>query len=313
VVIAIVSAAAISVGSVGYISAFIDLPQPVLAAGVVIGMATIAAWGIRESVTFAGVMTLIEVGGLVMVIAAGIFLGTNEAGSAPSLPAPPFEPHLIVGILSASLLAVFAFIGFEGLVNVAEELRDPKRNLPRAIFITLALTTLLYVLVVWVSLRAVPPEELGAASAPLALVFERITGLSSKTMSVIAVVATLNGIIVQIIMSSRVLYGLARQGNLPSAFQDVNSVTRTPLTATIFTSVLVLALAVSLPLDQLAEMTSRVTLVLFALMNVALIRIKLREPAAPANGYVAPLWVPWAGVTTCLALLGVDLIFVLAR
>ena len=132
---------------------------------------------------------------------------------------PPLaNPAALVGLVSATLLAVFAFIGFEALVNVAEELHEPQRTLPRAIFLTLALTTLLYVLVVWVALVAVPPAELAASKAPLALVFERLTGASPRTMSLIAVVATLNGIIVQIILAARVLYGLARQGTLPRAF-----------------------------------------------------------------------------------------------
>ena len=96
-------------------------------------------------------------------------------------------------------------------------MRDPRRTLPRAIFLTLAISTLLYVLVVWVALVSVGQAELAQSKAPLALVFERLTGASPRTMSAIAVVATLNGIIVQIIMASRVLYGLARQGNLPAA------------------------------------------------------------------------------------------------
>jgi amino acid transporter len=306
VAIAVVAAAAISVGSAGYIAVFVALPEPVIIAAVVLSMGGIAAWGIKESVAFAAAMTLIEVGGLMAMVAAGALSGPDVITRLPEVVLPQASPAAVFGLVSAALLAVFAFIGFEAIVNVAEELHEPQRTLPRAIFLTLALTTLLYVLVVWVALVAVPAGELAASKAPLALAFERLTGASPRTMSAIAVVATLNGIIVQIILSSRVLYGLARQGTLPRVFQDVSPVTRTPLIATAVTMALVLALALLFPLEGLADLTARFTLVLFALVNLALIRIKAREPEPPRHIYVAPRWVPWAGLISCVALLLAD-------
>jgi amino acid transporter len=157
----------------------------------------------------------------------------------------------------------------------------------------------------------VQPAELGASEAPLALVFERLTGISPYTMSLIAIVATLNGIIVQIILASRVFYGLARLGSLPAAFQKVSTFTRTPLLATAVAVAVVLALALLLPLEQLADLTSRFTLIMFALINLALIRIKRREPEPPRNVYVAPFWMPWAGLVSCVVLLIADLIAIL--
>ena len=301
-----VAAAAISVGSAGYVAVFVSLPQPVLIGGVVVSMGAIAAWGIKESVTFAGAMTLIEVGGLVLLIAAGALWQPDLVSRLPEMAPPLANPAALVGLIGAALLAVFAFIGFEALVNVAEELNAPQRTLPRAIFLTLALTTVLYVLVVWVALVAVPPAELATAKAPLALVFERLTGASPRTMSLIAVIATLNGIIVQIILAARVLYGLARQGSLPSALGRVSPLTRTPVLATGLTVTIVLLLALLLPLEQLADLTSRFTLVLFALVNLALIRIKGREDMPPPHGYLAPRWVPWAGLVSCVAFLLAD-------
>ena len=312
IAIAIVSAAAISVGSAGYVGVFLALPEPVRIRLVVLAMGAIAAWGIKQSVVFAGVMTVIEVGGLMLLIAAGAWLSPDLVTRLPEATPPLASPVAVAGIASAALLGVFAFIGFEGLVNIAEEVRDPKRTLPRAILLTLLLTTVLYVLVVWVALVAASPAELAASNAPLALVFERLTGASPRTMSLIAIIATLNGIIVQIIMSSRVLYGLASQGSLPAALKDVSPITRTPLNATILTTTAVLALALLLPLEQLADLTSRITLVLFALVNLALVRIKAREREAPANTYLAPSWVPWAGFASCLALVAADVVLMLA-
>ena len=307
IAVAVVSAAAISVGSAGYISVFIALPEPVLIAAVVLAMGAIAGWGIKESVIFAGVMTVIEVGGLLLLILAGMASGPELVTRLPEVLPPLGDASVIAGLMGTVMLAVFAFIGFESLANVAEEVRDPQRTLPRAIFLTLALSTLLYVLVVWVALVAVPREELAQSKAPLALVFERLTGASPHTMSLIAIVATLNGIIVQVIMSSRVLYGLARQGELPAFFGAVNSATQTPLNATAITTALVLVLAVLLPLHHLADLTSRITLVVFALVNLALIRIKAQPQPAPAGTYVAPAWMPWAALVTCAGLLIVDL------
>lgn len=313
IAIAVVAASAISVGSAGYVAEFVSLPQPVLIGAVIVSMGAIAAWGIKESVVFAGAMTLIEVGGLVLLIAAGVLWEPELVSRLPEM-APPLlaNPTALVGLMGASLLAVFAFIGFEALVNVAEELDAPQRTLPRAIFLTLALTTALYVLVVWVALVAVPPAELATAKAPLALVFERLTGASPRAMSLIAVIATLNGIIVQIILAARVLYGLARQGGLPSALGRVSPLTRTPLLATGLTVALALMLGLLLPLEQLADLTSRFTLVLFALVNLALIRIKGREDVPTCHGYVAPRWVPWAGLVSCVAFLLADVAVMLS-
>ena len=183
VAIAIVAAAAISLGSAGYIGVFLALPEPVLVTGVVVAMAAIAAWGINESVSFAGVMTVIEIGGLVMLILAGMAMEPDLVRRLPEALPPLTDGRALAGIVGTTLLAVFAFIGFEGLANVAEEVRDPQRTLPRAIFLTLTISTMLYVLVVWVALVAVPQEELAQSKAPLALVFERLTGASPRAMS----------------------------------------------------------------------------------------------------------------------------------
>src|SRR5262245_28797920 len=131
--IAVVAAAAISVGSAGYLGVFISLPEPILIAAVVASMGAIAAWGIKESVTFAAVTTLIEVGGLLLLIAVG---AVNEPDLVSRLPEmlPLVNPAALVGLIGAAHLAVFAFIGFEAVVNVAEEMHAPQQTLPRAIF-----------------------------------------------------------------------------------------------------------------------------------------------------------------------------------
>jgi basic amino acid/polyamine antiporter, APA family len=305
-VIAIVSSAAISIGSAGYLSVFVPLPNWILISAVVLSMGAVTTWGVKESVSFAGVMTLIEIGGLLVLVLAGIFSDAPIGARLPEMVAPPSGTIALTGLVSATLLAVFAFIGFEGLANVAEEVRDPKRNLPKAIFLTLGIATVLYIAVVWIALVAVGASELAQSEAPLALVFERLTGASPRAMALIALVATLNGIIVQIIMSSRVLYGLAQQGNLPSALSKVSSRTRTPVVATAVTTAVVLGLALLAPLNDLAEATSQLTLLVFAAVNTSLIRIKKRAAQMPPGIYQAPTWVPWAGAGSCIVLLAAD-------
>lgn len=308
IAIAIVSAAAISVGSAGYIGVFVPLPDTVLAGGVVLIMGAVAAGRVSEAVNAAGAMTLIEIGGLVVLILAAIF-GSHGSGAALVTRLPeivPASPAALVGIIAAIPLAVFAFIGFEGLANIAEEVRDPHRTLPRAIFLTLILSTVLYFAVLWVSLTSVPLAELAASKAPLSLVFERLTGASPLTMVVVAIIATLNGIIVQIIMASRVIYGLGVQGGLPAALARINATTQTPLLATAITTACVLLLAVSLPLQQLADITAHLTLVVFALVNLSLVRIKARD-AGRGDIFTVPAWVPWAGLASCIAVIAADI------
>jgi basic amino acid/polyamine antiporter, APA family len=187
-------------------------------------------------------------------------------------------------------------------------MKEPTRTLPRALFLTLDLTSLLYALVVWIAVTAVPPQELARSSAPLALVFERLTGFPLITMSAIAVVATLNGIIVHMIMIARVIYGLADQGSLPEVLARLHPVTGTPLLATAIGVGAILVLAVAVPLAGLADLTARFTLVIFAVVNLALIRIKSAEDAPPPRVFVCPGWVPVAGLVTCLLFLLVDFI-----
>ena len=305
---AIVSAATISVGSAGYVAVFLPVPAPWIISVVVLAMGGVACLATVQSVTFAAIMTLVEVGGLVLIIIAGLGHGTDVVTRLPEMWPSSGDSTAWIGIAGTALIAVFAFIGFEHLVNVAEEMKEPSRTLPRALFLTLGLTALVYALVVWIAVTAVPPQELARSSAPLALVFERLTGLPLVALSAIAVVATLNGIIVHMIMIGRVIYGLADQGNLPKVLARLNSVTHTPLLATAIGVGAILALALAVPLAGLADLTARFTLIVFATINLALIRIKSRNEVAPLGAFICPRWVPFAGLVSSVLLLVVDLV-----
>lgn len=306
VLTAVISAATISAGSAGYIAVFVDLPGPWIITGVILVMGAIACLATAQSVTFAGVMTVVEISGLVLIIVAGLGAGPGVVTRLPEMVPAFSDAAMWIGLSGTTLIAVFAFIGFEHLVNIAEELKDPRQTLPRALFLTLGITAVIYALIVWIAVVAVPPQELAQSSAPLALVFERLTGVPLATMSAIAIVATLNGIIVHLIMIARVLYGLADQGNLPRQIARLNSMTGTPLVATAIGVSAVLLFALAVPLAGLADLTARLTLAIFAIINVALITIKIREKSPPKNVFVCPHWVPVAGLISSVALLVLD-------
>ncbi len=308
VVAGVVSAAAISRGAAGYLSVLLPVSQPVLVAAVVLVMGGVAIWGIREAVGIAAIMTLIEIGGLLTVIFAGLWQHPEMLADLPLAVSDLGASGTWQGILGATMIAFFAFIGFEGMVNVIEEVRRPERTMPLAIAITLVVSTLLYVLVVWVVLRTLSDADLAASSAPLSLAFQRLTGASPAILATIGVIATVNGVIVQMVMSSRVLYGLSNQGVLPKVLGRVNRFTHTPMIATICVILVVLVLALAVPIDRLADMTSRVMLVIFSAVNVSLLAIKLRETEPPAS-LTVPIGVPIIGVLTCLGLLFMDLLF----
>lgn len=313
IAMAIVSAATISVGAAGYIRVFVDLPEMLVIAFVVLAMGLAATRHVAQSVTFAGIMTLVEIGGLVLIVGAGFLVEPQVVTRLPEALPLTLEPAVWAGIMTASMLAVFAFVGFEGIVNIAEELEEPERNLPRAIFLTLGITTALYLLVTWVSLVSLGPHGLATADAPLAQVFERLTGGWPRTMSAIAIVATLNGIVVNLIMASRVMFGLARSGMLPAPLARLSDGTGAPVVATLLATAIVLVMAVALPIGQLADLSARITLVVFGLVNVALVLVKRSDAAPPRGVFVAPAWVPVAGASSCALFIVADIVIGIGR
>jgi amino acid transporter len=295
-----VSAAAMATGFVGYIAVFIELPAAVSIAAFVAVLIAVAVWGIGESVSAAGLITLVEIGGLVVIIAVAGNLGELAERWTELLPASDLGAWRGVG--AGALLAFYAFLGFEDMVNVAEEVKDVRRKLPLAIGITLAVTTLLYVAIAAVCVLVVSPAELAESSAPLSLVYERATGAAPTGIAIVGIVAVVNGALIQIIMASRVLYGLAARGHLPAGLARVHARTLTPHYATLLAGAIALVLALGFPLAQLAKGTSVVTLLVFTSVNLALWRIKGRaEATVPV--FVVPRWVPALGACTTSGLL----------
>jgi amino acid transporter len=264
----------------------------------------IAAAGVKEALSVAAVMTIVEILGLVAIVAGGIVNAPSEVKSGLAAVAHlPATSAAWQGLLGASLLAVFALIGFESIVNLAEETQAPARLVPWAILITLAIATLLYVAVMIVALALLSPAELGASDRPLALVFARATGLPPGLVSMIAVAATFNGIIAQLILGARLLYGLARQNVLPARLGEVEPTRGVPLNATVVAAMTATLLAFAAPLDRLADLTTQLMLIVFVAVNAALVAVKWRAEPVQGDHVVVPVVIPMAGALVCAAVL----------
>jgi amino acid transporter len=298
----IVSAGTMVNGFVGYLTIFIKSPLWLSITVLVIGLGLLAAWGINESVGTAAVITLVEVFGLILVL----FMAGDSLSELPQRwqeLVPPLSGSVWLNVTLGAFLAFYAFIGFEDMVNVAEEVKNPSRNLPLSILLALSIATLLYMLVALVSVLALPLDLLAQSDAPLASIIEHKGVHSPIIISLISLVAVVNGALVQIIMASRVVYGMSRQDMAPSMFNEVNNRTQTPIRATMLITLLILVLALWLPLVTLAKATSFIILVVFALVNLSLCYLKLGREPHPDGAVNYPLWIPILGFLLCLGLL----------
>ena len=302
----VVSAATLSVAFAGILQRFVELPEWIAILGMVLLLGLVTAWGIQESAWMALVITLIETGGLIFVLVAGSQHLTDVPDRWAEL-IPRWELSPWWGIMLGAYLAFYSFIGFEDLVNLAEEVKEPERNMPRAIIISLAITSVLYFLVGTVTVLAVSQEDLMQADSPLSLVFAD-RRFAASALAFIGMLAGVNGALVQVVMASRVLYGLAKNGNAPEIFRRVNARTRTPLEATLLISLVVLGLAWWFPLTSLAKATSAILLVVFTLVNLSLWKLKATEPESPAGAPNYPRWLPLFGALLCIAFLLMQLV-----
>jgi amino acid transporter len=300
----ILSLATVSVAFGGYMTGLVPgLPVPVTIVGILLLLAAINFRGMRESSTINIVATMIELTGLLIVIVVGALFLAEEPQAGVSQTVAASGEVAWNGIARGAALSFFAFIGFEDMVNVAEEVKDPERNMPRAILTALVVTGFVYLLVVIVATSVVPPALLEDSKAPLLLVVQRSTdAVPDRLFTLIALFAVANTGLLNFIMGSRLLYGMSRQGLLPSAFGRVHLKRRTPHVAIATVLAVALLLALSGTLTYLAGTTSLLLLMVFFTINVSLIVIKRRDQVPPQT-FRAPAAVPLIGAATCLALM----------
>jgi amino acid transporter len=289
------TAATVATAFGGYLRLFVDWPVPVAAALLLAGCTAFNIWGLRESSWVNIVFTSIEVGGLILVIVAA--LTTDSA-----LPAAAADGD--ASVMAAAALLFFVYLGFEEVANLSEEVRNPGRDLPIALFAGLAITTGLYVAVAFAVLSVATPSELVASEAPLATAVQKAWPGVAKLLSAIALFATANTVLITVIASSRIAFSMARDNEISSVFARVLPLRQTPWVA----ALLILAMAaVLLPIGSvkiLAEMSSFAALVAFFAVNLVLIVLRYRMPSH-RRPFRVPLAIGWLPVLPVLAIISI--------
>lgn len=271
------SLSAIAVVFAGYLGGWkTGMSEGVVVALFIAVLGAINFRGIRESSVANIVCTVIEASGLVIVIVVGLrFLAETAPASTQASMGGSGDWS---AVMRGAALAFFAFIGFQDMVNVAEEVEEPGRNFPRAILTALAVAGLTYVGVAWIATRVIDPAALGDSSAPLTDVVRRAADERVvEVFPVIALFAVANTGLLNFVMASRLLYGMADQQLLPARIARIHPERRTPHWAIATVLVVALALALSGSLGYLAGATSTLLLLVFAVVNAALVGVKWRE------------------------------------
>lgn len=306
----LLAAAAVALGFGGYLHHLAGTPLVANALALLVLIAIILYAGVAESVGLAVVLTIVEAGGLLFVIATGI----------PSLPGGEFleMPRGFEGVWAAVSLIFFAYLGFDELGNFAEEMQQPERDLPRALFVAMAVSTAIYMLVALTATAAVGWERLSASDAPLALVVGSVLGPKADlALSLMALAATSNTVLLLLVSASRSVYGMASAGVLPAGLARVGG-----RNVPVISTGLVLSIAGGLmligDLARVASLTNAAILSSFALTSLSLpwlwlqrrIPRRLLDIVLPSLGALACLWLllntGWQsmGVAALLAVVG---------
>lgn len=299
----VTSAAGLSLAFAGdYMAPFIQLPAHVVALIFLVVIALLNARGIKESLSANLVMTVIEVSGLLLVIVAAVwFFQTGEADISRAV---QFKEGInpAYAVLGAALLAFYSFVGFETSANMAEEVRNVRKVYPRALFGALLIAGAIYMGVGVAAAAVMPIDQLMHSSAPLLEVVKAShLGIPPRLFAFIALVAVANGALLTMIMSSRLAYGMSRQGLLPHALSKVLPERRTPWVAIVATTVVAIILTLTGSLATLAETV--VLLLLFVFISTNLAVLILRRDHVEADHFRVPTWVPVLAIVSCLILL----------
>jgi amino acid transporter len=284
-----------------YLSEFVDLPTVLVALVVIAIVSAINFRGIKESAGFNFACTLIELGGLVLVILIGsvfLFDGGGDAARAVEFK-DDANPALL--IVAGASIAFYALIGFEDAVNVAEETKDATHTFPRTLFMGLGLAGAIYLLVTIVAGMAVPADTLADSDGPLLeVVTQGPLSVDSKVFSAIALFAIVNGCLLNLVMASRLMYGMANEKVVPEVLGKVHPGRRTPWVAIVFTASIAAVLVLLGDLSTLADTTVLLLLLVFVAIHVSL--LVLRRTPAEHEHFRAWTFLPYLGAITCAGL-----------
>ena len=269
----IITAATVALGFGGYFAEFFKVPIIISAIGLLGILSLVNFIGIRESAWTNTIFTIIEAGGLILIIIIGFTVLNPEPVNYTD------SPSGFTGIAIAFVLIFFAFIGFEDMANVAEEVKNPRKTLPRAIILSVLISGILYILVSLAVVRVVNWEELATSSAPMAMVAER--GLGSEAhiiLSSIALFAITNTVLITLIAGSRIFYGMAREKVFPSILEKIHFKTKTPWVAVLVILITSIGFTFIGDIVIVANITVFAIVVTFASVNMAVIVLRYTEP-----------------------------------
>ncbi|PVE17006.1 APC family permease [Arthrobacter sp. Bz4] len=285
-----------------YLSAFIDVPAGPASLVFLLLVAALNARGIRESVRTNVVMTVVEVSGLVLVIVVvGLFLAQGN-GDLSRVTQFPDGVGPASAVLAATLIAYYSFVGFEVSANVAEEVKDVSRVFPRALFGALFTAGVVYVLIGLAASAAVPAADLAGSASPLLDVVNATGfGIPEWIFGLVALIAVANGSLLTMIMASRLTYGMAEQGLLPSVLGRVLPNRRTPWVAIIATTVAAMILSSTGDLASLAETV--VVLLLFVFLSTNIAVLVLRKDRVDHQHFQIPVIFPYLAIASCVLLM----------
>lgn len=290
----VVATASIAAGATHYLGLLLPWPPRLLTVLVVLLFTMVASIGVRESAFLAAGIGALELLGLVAATISGV-------ASAPTIDLAamlPTDRAGWTGVTAGAFIAFFAFIGFESLANMGEEVRDPHHTLPRGILGAIGASLVLYLAV------AVAAVAGGREPTSLAALFG---GLGASAFAVVGTLAVANGVLVQVMVLARLFFGVARRGQLPALLGRVHPRTRTPLAATVLAGALVLAMALFLPFERLLALATLVTLLIFVLVDIALWRVQRASPAGPGR-FAVPHWLPPVAAALAMALVIAELV-----
>lgn len=296
----LVSAATITTGFIGYANVFFPISKSWGVPALIGALTLVAAIGVRQSAWFMGLTTAAGIVGLLIVIVAA---GGGIADYPARFSAGIGSQGWASGVMLASFLAFYAFIGFEDLVTLAEEAEDAQRALPLAIFVALGVSLVFYVLTSIVAVTTLDPARLDDTGAPLVAVV-RETGQDGAILGLLSLAIIINGALAQLVMAARVTHDLSqRRDGAPTWLGRIDSRTRTPLRATLLGGTVIALLALFFPTETLASWTSYIILTVFFFANAALVAIKRAGRSAPEGVRTCPVIVPIGGMIVSAGLI----------
>lgn len=281
-------------------SVAVNLPIEVIVIGFIGALTIINFWGIRESIALNLVCTLVEVLGLIVIIVVGMrYWGSVNYFETPVNPVTGLSGLTSSMVLQGAVLTFFSFIGFEDMLNVTEEVHEPEKTFPRAVVLALLITTGIYMAISITAISVVPHAVLAQSKQPLVdVVATAAPWFPPIVYSLVAMFAVTNTALLNYVMGSRLVYGMARQGLMPRLLGRVHPTRRTPHYAIFCLMTIVLILALSGDISVLAKSTSLLLLCSFVVVNLSLIVLKRRK-SEPKGLFEVPMFVPIGGVIIC--------------